>query len=158
MGVIDLMLCRFVNIHLLNLLDGSPREVPLQSVPPLALAHHIRATLPDVKQRIATQLRKHHAELQSLGGVAGDKNSSSVVLVVITEFITESRNAIDRGDADDLSLDELSDGALISFVFHELLNNGIRSIDPFDQVKSGDIRTSLYNSSVIFPRAQGSGS
>jgi hypothetical protein len=52
------------------------------------------------------------------------------------------------GNTNDLSLNELSGGARISFVFHELYNNGVRTIDPFDQVKDGDIRTILYNSSV----------
>ena len=78
----------------------------------------------------------------------GDQSSSSMVLAVITEFTSEFRSAID-GSTDDLSLNELSGGARISFVFHELFNNGIKSIDPFDQVKDGDIRTILYNSSVI---------
>lgn len=59
----------------------------------------------------------------------------------------EFRNVIDGG-TNDLSLNELSGGARISFVFHELFNQGIKSVDPFDQVKDGDIRTILYNSSV----------
>ena len=41
----------------------------------------------------------------------------------------------------DLSLNELSGGARISFVFPELFNVGVKSIDPFDQVKDGDIQT-----------------
>lgn len=109
--------------------------------------HHIRATLPDIKMRITQQLQKYNAELQSLGGVLAEANSGNVVLSVITEFTTEFRTAID-GNTNDLSLNELSGGARISFVFHELFNNGIRSIDPFDQVKDGDIRILLYNSSV----------
>jgi replication fork clamp-binding protein CrfC len=71
----------------------------------------------------------------------------SVVLSTITEFSSEFRTVID-GNTNDLSLNELSGGARISFVFHELFNNGVKSIDPFDQVKDGDIRTILYNSSV----------
>jgi replication fork clamp-binding protein CrfC len=71
----------------------------------------------------------------------------SVVLSTITEFCSEFRTTID-GNTNDLSLNELSGGARISFVFHELFNNGVKSIDPFDQVKDGDIRTILYNSSV----------
>jgi hypothetical protein len=42
----------------------------------------------------------------------------------------------------ELLVNELSGGARIGFVFHELYNNGV------DQVKDGDIRTLLYNSSV----------
>ena len=109
--------------------------------------HHIRATLPDIKARITQNLQKYNAELVSLGGPTGDGNSGNIVLSVITEFTNEFRLTID-GNTNDLSLNELSGGARISFVFHELFNNGIKSIDPFDQVKDGDIRTILYNSSV----------
>ncbi|KAI0792823.1 Dynamin central region-domain-containing protein [Abortiporus biennis] len=116
----------------------------------MILMHHIRATLPDIKARIAQQLQKYNAELQTLGGPMGDTSSSSVVLSVITDFTSEFRTTID-GNTNDLSLNELSGGARISFVFHELFNNGIKTIDPFDQVKDGDIRTILYNSSGSTP-------
>jgi len=109
--------------------------------------HHIRANLPDIKARITQNQQKFNAELQSLGGATGEGNSGDVVLTIINEFSTEFRKAIDGGN-DDLSMNELSGGARISFVFHELFNNGIKSIDPFDQVKDGDIRLLLYNSSV----------
>ncbi|KAJ8468663.1 hypothetical protein ONZ51_g9495 [Trametes cubensis] len=114
------------------------------------LMAHIRATLPDIKQRISTQLAKYNTELQSLGGALGDGSSANVVLSVITEFCSEFRTTID-GNTNDLSLNELSGGARISFVFHELFNQGIKTIDPFDQVKDGDIRTILYNSSGSTP-------
>ncbi|KAF8652761.1 hypothetical protein AX16_004257 [Volvariella volvacea WC 439] len=116
----------------------------------MILMHHIRATLPDIKARITQQQQKYNAELQSLGGALGDENSGNVVLSVITEFTSEFRTTID-GNTNDLSLNELSGGARIGFVFHELFNNGIKSIDPFDQVKDGDIRTILYNSSGSTP-------
>jgi replication fork clamp-binding protein CrfC len=111
------------------------------------LMHHIRATLPDIKARISQNLQKFNAELLSLGGPMGDGSSGNIVLSVITEFTSEFRTTID-GNTNDLSLSELSGGARISFIFHELFNNGIKSIDPFDQVKDGDIRIILYNSSV----------
>ncbi|KAL7283018.1 hypothetical protein PYCCODRAFT_1440947 [Trametes coccinea BRFM310] len=114
------------------------------------LMAHIRATLPDIKARISQQLQKYNAELQTLGGAMGDNSSANVVLSVITEFCSEFRTTID-GNTNDLSLNELSGGARISFVFHELFNQGIKTIDPFDQVKDGDIRTILYNSSGSTP-------
>ena len=46
---------------------------------------------------------------------------------------------------------ELSGGARISFVFHEIFSNGISALDPFDQIKDVDIRTILYNSSGSSP-------
>ncbi|THH31528.1 hypothetical protein EUX98_g2638 [Antrodiella citrinella] len=116
----------------------------------MILMHHIRATLPDIKARITSQLQKFQAELATLGGPHGDNSASSVVLSVITDFCADFRTTIDGG-TNDLSLNELSGGARISFVFHELFNNGIKTIDPFDQVKDGDIRTILYNSSGSTP-------
>ena len=115
--------------------------------------HHIRATLPDIKARITQQSQKYNSELATLGGPLADQNSSSIVLGVITEFCNEFRTTID-GNTNDLSLNELSGGARISFVFHELFNQGIKTIDPFDQVKDGDIRTILYNSSVSINRVR----
>ncbi|KAF8267575.1 Dynamin central region-domain-containing protein [Lactarius quietus] len=96
------------------------------------------------------QLQKYTAELLSLGGPLGDGNSSSIVLSIITEFTNEFRTVLD-GNTNDLSLNELSGGARISFVFHELFNVGVKSLDPFDQVKDGDIRVILYNSSGSTP-------
>ncbi|KAK7049376.1 vacuolar protein sorting-associated protein 1 [Paramarasmius palmivorus] len=115
----------------------------------MILMHHIRATLPDIKSRISQQLQKYNQELISLGGPMAD-NSANIVLSVITEFTNEFRTVID-GNTNDLSMNELSGGARISFVFHELFNNGVKNIDPFDQVKDGDIRIHLYNSSGSTP-------
>ena len=39
-------------------------------------------------------------------------------------------------------------GARISFVFHEIFANGVRELDPFDQLSDADIRTVLYNAAV----------
>jgi hypothetical protein len=64
-------------------------------------------------------------------------------------YITNLRNelhAVIDGNTNDISLNELSGGVRISFVFHGL-NVGVKSIDPFDQVKDGDIRA-LCNSSM----------
>ena len=138
--------------------------------------HHIRNTLPDIKAKITSNLTRYQSELASLGGAAGEANSVSslflpfpprfccaqeltaddmqtqgnVILQIITEFCSEFRTAID-GNSGDLSLNELSGGARISFVFHELYSNGVKSLDPYDQVKDADIRTILYNSSVRPP-------
>ncbi len=114
------------------------------------LMHHIRNTLPDIKNKIGSQLAKFQAELASLGGPMGENNSASVVLQIITEFANEFRTVID-GNSNDLTVNELAGGARISFVFHELYANGVKAIDPFDMVKDTDIRTILYNSSGSSP-------
>ncbi|KAJ8295390.1 Vacuolar protein sorting-associated protein 1 [Rhodotorula toruloides] len=114
------------------------------------LMHHIKATLPDIKQKISQNLTKYEAELASLGGPNGGTDGSSVILQIITEFCGDFRTAID-GSSSDLALNELSGGARVSFVFHELFSNGVKSLDPFDHVKDADIRTILYNSSGSSP-------
>ncbi|KAG0280802.1 vacuolar protein sorting-associated protein 1 [Linnemannia exigua] len=117
----------------------------------MILMHHIRNTLPEIKAKIQAALAKYIAELATLGdGMAEGAGQANIVLNIITEFCTEFRTIID-GNSTDLSSFELSGGARISFVFHELYSNGVKSLDPFDQVKDVDIRTILYNSSGSSP-------
>ncbi|KAF4119642.1 dynamin 1-like protein [Geosmithia morbida] len=115
----------------------------------LILMMHIKQTLPDIKARISSSLQKYAAELESLGpSMLG--NSANIVLNIITEFTNEWRTVLD-GNNTELSSTELSGGARISFVFHELYSNGVKALDPFDVVKDVDIRTILYNSSGSSP-------
>ncbi|CAG8474875.1 4119_t:CDS:10 [Ambispora gerdemannii] len=118
----------------------------------MILMHHIRNTLPEIKAKIQAALAKYLQELAGLGDPLneGSNNQGNLVLNIITEFCTEFRTIID-GNSQDLSSFELSGGARISFVFHEVFANGVKSIDPFDQVKDVDIRTILYNSSGSSP-------
>ncbi|KAM0796955.1 Dynamin central region-domain-containing protein [Usnea florida] len=115
----------------------------------LILMMHIKNTLPDIKSRISSSLQKYSSELSQLGdSMLG--NSANIVLQIITEFCNEYRTVLD-GNNQELSSIELSGGARISFVFHELYSNGVKAVDPFDQVKDIDIRTILYNSSGSSP-------
>lgn len=115
----------------------------------LILMMHIKQTLPDIKARISSSLQKYTSELESLGpSMLG--NSANIVLNIITEFTNEWRTVLD-GNNTELSSTELSGGARISFVFHELYANGVKAVDPFDLVKDVDIRTILYNSSGSSP-------
>ncbi|KAG0069509.1 vacuolar protein sorting-associated protein 1 [Linnemannia elongata] len=118
----------------------------------MILMHHIRNTLPEIKAKIQAALVKYQVELAGLGDMLGEGSSgqASIVLNIITEFCNEFRTIID-GNSTDLTSFELSGGARISFVFHELFANGVKSLDPFDQVKDVDIRTILYNSSGSSP-------
>ncbi|CEJ02886.1 Putative Vacuolar sorting protein 1 [Rhizopus microsporus] len=119
----------------------------------MILMHHIRNSLPEIKAKIQSALAKYQQELFQLGDPLNDGSSSgqaNLVLNIITEFCTEFRTIID-GTSNDLTSFELSGGARISFVFHELYSNGVKSIDPLDQIKDVDIRTILYNSSGSSP-------
>ncbi|SCU94803.1 LADA_0G11408g1_1 [Lachancea dasiensis] len=113
------------------------------------LLHHIRQTLPDIKNKIEMTLKKYQTELLNLGPETMD-SPNSIVLSMITDF-TKEYNGILDGEAKELSSQELSGGARISFVFHEIYKNGVRALDPFDQIKDSDIRTIMYNSSGSAP-------
>ena len=115
----------------------------------LILMMHIKQTLPDIKARISASLQKYTLELQGLGdSMLG--NNGNIVLNIIMEFANEWRTVLE-GNNTELSSVELSGGARISFVFHELYSNGVKAVDPFDQVKDIDIRTLQHNSSGPSP-------
>ncbi|ANZ76594.1 BA75_04214T0 [Komagataella pastoris] len=113
------------------------------------LLHHIKTTLPEIKNRIETALSKYSNELATLGTEVMD-SPSSIILNTITDFCNDY-NSILNGQSKDISSNELSGGARISFVFHEIFKNGIYALDPFDQIKDTDIRTIMYNSSGSAP-------
>ncbi|KAI4261655.1 MAG: hypothetical protein L6R42_003149, partial [Xanthoria sp. 1 TBL-2021] len=114
----------------------------------MILMMHIKNTLPDIKARISSSLQKYSAELGQLGDSM--LGSASNIVQIITEFCTEYRTVLD-GNNQEISSVELSGGARISFVFHELYSNGVKAVDPFDYVKDVDIRVLLYNSSGSSP-------
>ncbi|KAJ1935291.1 vacuolar protein sorting-associated protein 1, partial [Kickxella alabastrina] len=118
----------------------------------LLLMHHIKITLPEIKSKISAALAKYCSELEQLGDPLTDAagQAANTTLSIITEFCTDFRSALE-GQSTDLSTYELSGGARISFVFHEIFCNGVKSIDPLEHVKDGDIRTILYNSSGSSP-------
>ncbi|RIB03253.1 Dynamin central region-domain-containing protein, partial [Gigaspora rosea] len=118
----------------------------------MILMHHIRNTLPEIKAKIQAVLAKYQIELQQLGDPLdeGLNSNANIVLNIITEFCNEFRTIIE-GKSDELSSFELSGGARISFVFHEVFASGVKSIDPFDQIKDADIRTIIYNASGSAP-------
>lgn len=115
----------------------------------LILMMHIKQSLPDIKARISGSLQKYSEELKTLGdSILG--NPANIILNIITEFSNEYRTVLEGHNAE-LSSIELSGGARIAFVYHELYSNGVKAVDPFDQVKDIDIRTILYNSSGSSP-------
>ncbi|KAJ2612590.1 vacuolar protein sorting-associated protein 1 [Coemansia sp. RSA 1365] len=116
------------------------------------LMHHIKITLPEIKAKISAALAKNLSELEQLGDPISDGagQAANATLGIITEFCANFRSALE-GQSTDLSTFELSGGARISFVFHEIFTNGIKAIDPLEFVKDTEIRTALYNSSGSSP-------
>ncbi|KAG7008228.1 hypothetical protein G7Y79_00006g018480 [Physcia stellaris] len=120
-------------LNLVDTHDAHQKHPPRYQSPDLLLASEIYTRIDHTRGRL-------HA-----GG-----NSSSIVLQIITDFSNAYRTVLEGGNQE-LSTIELSGGARISFVFHELYSNGVKAVDPFDQVKDMDIRTILVNSSGSSP-------
>ena len=78
------------------------------------------------------------------------ESPASIALSMITNFSKDYTGILD-GESKELSSQELSGGARISFVFHEIFKNGVNAIDPFDQIKDADIRTIMHNTSGSAP-------
>lgn len=119
----------------------------------MILMFHIRETLPELKLKIAQQLVKYRTELSEIGDAVesdGGELLSNLLLNIITDFSNDFRTILD-GYNDNLSSAELSGGARISFVFHQIFAGGIREIDPFDTLSDSDIRTVLHNASGSSP-------
>ena len=113
------------------------------------LLHHIKGTLPDIKMRIENSLKKYQNDLTLLGPELAEL-PTSIALSMITNF-SKDYTSILNGESKELTLQELSGGARISFVFHEIFKNGIYSLDPFDHIKDSDIRTIMTNTSGSAP-------
>lgn len=113
------------------------------------LLHHIKGTLPDIKMRIEHSLKRYQSELSTLGPEMAEL-PTSIALNMITSF-SKDYNGILNGEAKELTSQELSGGARISFVFYEIFKNGINALDPYDQIKDADIRTIMHNTSGSAP-------
>lgn len=113
------------------------------------LLAHIKATLPEIKSKIHANLTKFKNELMELGP-AKEGNPNSIVLNAITHFCNEYKDVLD-GKGNDVSSAELNGAARISYVFHETFANGVRALDPFDEIRDQEIRTVLYNASGLSP-------
>ncbi|PVU94158.1 hypothetical protein BB561_002776 [Smittium simulii] len=113
---------------------------------------NMATTLPEIKAKVASNLLKYETELEQLGNPLEDQagGMANTILSIITEFCNDFCQVLD-GQSNDVSAYELSGGARISFVFHELYSNGVKYIDPLENIKDTDIRTILYNSSGSTP-------
>ncbi len=115
----------------------------------MILRHHIKSTLPDIKNKVNISLAQYRKELSQLGEpISGSE--SAIILNSISEF-SRRFNSILEGKGRDISTVELQGGARIAFVMQEIYHNAIYSIDPFDQLNDSEIRVIYYNSSGSSP-------
>ncbi|KIY51903.1 hypothetical protein FISHEDRAFT_36290 [Fistulina hepatica ATCC 64428] len=112
------------------------------------LMDHIREKLPDMKARLNTLMGQAEQELASFGdeAVFGDKNQQgALILRLMTNFAREFVASIE-GTNVDISTKELSGGARIYYIFHDIFGGALASIDPSQNLDMQDIRTAIRNS------------
>uniref|UniRef100_A0A6U4DCU1 Dynamin-type G domain-containing protein n=1 Tax=Phaeomonas parva TaxID=124430 RepID=A0A6U4DCU1_9STRA len=119
------------------------------------LMHHIRDTLPDIKQRIASLLMEVQAELDALGEPTSDQTQRSLgsaLLQLISRFCDSFGAAIDgRGGSSagkpglSSQMTELYGGARVSYIFNDIFGRSLQSFDPFDGLPDDQIRTVIAN-------------
>ncbi|KCV67351.1 dynamin GTPase [Fonticula alba] len=121
------------------------------------LTHHIRVTMPELRAKIQQQLVIQRNRLTELGhsehdasAMSSDAQGSNIILTLISDFCHEFRTILD-GQSSSLPNKELSGGARISFVLHQIFATNVRVLDPFETIKDHDIRTLLYNTSGSSP-------
>ncbi|KAF9785439.1 dynamin protein dnm1 [Thelephora terrestris] len=112
------------------------------------LMNHIRDKIPDMKARLNTLMGQAQQELSAFGDEAlfGDKNQQgSIVLRLMTQFARDFVSSID-GTNFEISTKELSGGARIYYIFHDVFGNALANLDATGNLGDQDIRTAIRNS------------
>jgi dynamin 1-like protein len=110
--------------------------------------NHIRDKIPDMKARLNTLMGQAQQELNAFGDEAlfGDKNQQgAIVLRLMTQFARDFVSSID-GTSVDISTKELSGGARIYYIFHDVFGNALANLDATANLGDQDIRTAIRNS------------
>ncbi|KZS94748.1 dynamin protein dnm1 [Sistotremastrum niveocremeum HHB9708] len=112
------------------------------------LMNHIRDKLPDMKARLNTLIGQTQHELDSFGdaGLLDDPNQqSALILRLMTSFARDFVASIE-GTSLEISTKELSGGARIYYIFHDVFGHALESIDATHNLEPQDIRTAIRNS------------
>ncbi|KAK7031454.1 Dynamin protein [Favolaschia claudopus] len=112
------------------------------------LMNHIRDKLPDMKARLNTLMGQAQQELNSFGDSEsfGDQvQQGALILRLMTQFARDFVASIE-GTKIDVSTKELSGGARIFYIFHDVFGQALDSIDSTANLDNQDIRTAIRNS------------
>ncbi|KAL7672875.1 hypothetical protein ACOME3_007754 [Neoechinorhynchus agilis] len=105
--------------------------------------HHIRLCLPALKSRINGMLSQFHSIVSSLG--EGIEDKPRFLLQVITKFANHYCSTIE-GTAKIIETSELTGGARICYIFHEVFGKTLEAVNPLVGLRKLDILTAIRNS------------
>lgn len=90
----------------------------LQKVLNQQLTNHIKSTLPQLKKKLATQLREIEKDVESFKDLPNDKSSKIGLMLKMVQNLNQNFIRIVEGHGATLSDSELLGGAKINIIFH----------------------------------------
>ncbi len=115
------------------------------------LMFHIRDTIPDLKIRLMRQIHEVESELHGYGDPLLEKSQDNgaghgaLVLHLFSKFARNFCDSIDGKRIGKQSSDQLSGGARIHHIFHEIFAKAIQDFDCFYGLSDMEIRTAIKN-------------
>ncbi|PVU95954.1 hypothetical protein BB561_001487 [Smittium simulii] len=112
------------------------------------LIYHIKERIPEIKTKVDSLISSTEYELESFGQIneSPQKNNLARLLKLVTQFATNFNNAVE-GTWVDLPTNQLSGGARLYYIFHQIFAAGLEKINPVVNLSNSDIRTAIRNSS-----------
>eukprot|EP00123_Amoebidium_parasiticum_P012118 comp21132_c0_seq2/m.28575 comp21132_c0_seq2/g.28575 ORF comp21132_c0_seq2/g.28575 comp21132_c0_seq2/m.28575 type:complete len:709 (-) comp21132_c0_seq2:634-2760(-) len=115
------------------------------------LMRHIQATLPELRGRVKSMLLAAQSKMASFGDPLLDSvDKAGLILHLMTKFASTYIAIID-GTAGSLTTSELSGGARISYIFHDIFGRTLDEASSLEGLTIYDIKTAIRNASGVKP-------
>jgi dynamin 1-like protein len=116
------------------------------------LIHHIQRCIPSLNKQITEHLQQKERELVDLASddVDPDVDKGPMILGLINSFINTYGDKIEGRFVKEIAV-ECIGGSRINYLFHEIFNKVVNSIDPFEYLTEQDIQTAIKNASALTP-------
>jgi len=96
------------------------------------------------------QQKERELVLLQLDGENLDADKGPMILGLINTFLNTYGNKIEGKFVKEIAV-ECQGGSRINFIFHEIFNKVINTIDPFEYLTEQDIQTAIKNASALSP-------
>jgi len=112
-----------------------------------SLMFHIRDALPELKARLSRAIHDHEAELAGYGDPLIDQksNQGALVLHLFTKFARNFQDAIDGRQSVVPDSEQLTGGARIHHIFHDIFAKSVMEFDPLTGLSDREIRVAIRN-------------
>lgn len=111
------------------------------------LLHHIKETLPDLKNKISSLVVQAQKRMQEYGMPLNElgMSNAAILLNLLTEFSHEFQETIEGRNVSQMSNNELYGGARINYIFGKKFSPYLMKMDACEGLTDTDIRTQIRN-------------